>query len=49
MERRRGGKEEKCCKYYQVEAELAVRKWNSPAGISTMRKGFMQSISERCF
>lgn len=49
MGRRRGDEEEKRCKYYQVEVELAARRWDSSAGISTMRRVFVQRISERCF
>lgn len=39
MGRRRGDEEGKCCKYYQVEAELAARGWDSSAGISSVRRG----------
>lgn len=49
MGRRRGGEEEKCCEYYQVEAELAARRWDSSAGISTMRRALRRVFQKDVF
>lgn len=46
---RRRGDEEKCCKYYLVEVELAVRRWDSSAGISTMRRGLCRVFRKDVF
>lgn len=47
--RRRGDDEEKCCKYYQVEAELAARRWEQFCWDQHYEKGFVQRYFREMF